>query len=272
MTVNWLVGSDDQVDAYALWGYTSLVETVNPNAERSDPPWARIFKRPDIATTTFTTGNNSYALVAHSAGRSSPTASTDPWYLTSTVNSTQAPNAVAHGRPALSCWQQDTYHFGGSVSTSVFHLDQLPGLNLPPVWHELLQSEFAAPKIVDIVESLSRSTLLSSTTFNSDGTTNVFDAASAELGKDMKRLIWATFVATTNTFTNTVLVDNTYGIDNAALVNGVPGERVGEFVVSTREIATLDFNILIALPVTMAGLVVVLCLLYLVKSGKNTTD
>jgi hypothetical protein len=55
-------------------------------------------------------------------------------------------------------------------------------------------------------------------------------------------------------------VENTYDIDNVAFARRAPGERVGELVVSTRAV-TLDFNILVARPVAIAGLVAGLCLM-----------
>lgn len=244
------------MDFYELWGFASNTETVNLTSEQSDPPYARIFKSQNIQDTTDTTGNNSYALVAHSATRSSSTSSTDPWYFTNFVNSSQATYVVASGRPALSCWQQDTYRFRGGPPINLFNLGNVTELHLPYVWNLLLQTEYAAPKIVDTVESLSRSSLLSSTTFNSDGVTSVFDANSSSLAADMERLIWTAFVASANTFANTVLVTNQYGIPNAAVVNGIPGAGVGEFVVSTAAISTLDFNVLVGLPILMAILVV----------------
>ncbi|GAP84078.1 hypothetical protein SAMD00023353_0601470 [Rosellinia necatrix] len=255
---DWLTDHNDMGDYYTLWGMANQTVAVYAT-EAINPPWATMHLHPNTAYSSYTTGNNSYAILVHSAGRTSYTASSDPWYTTYVpIGSNQTrnggPNEVLSGRPALSCWQKDSWSFKGQVVESVFHLSDLKGLDLPPSWDDFLRGQFVAPKILDIGISLDCATLVSATTHLNQ----VFDAQSSSLFVDMQRLIRTAFVASRDIFKESTMVTERYNIANAATnPQGRPKDRVAEFVLTTSVVSTLSIPVLVTVPVIF----LVLCVL-----------
>jgi hypothetical protein len=233
---------------YRLWNLPSEVVSVAKN-QSLDPPWATMHRHRNTEQTTLT-GNNSYAVVVHSAGRLSYSASSDPWYSTQVASGDASLYSggyeVRRGRPPLSCWQKDMWSFGSQTVDSVFHLNNLTGLDLPLDWDNFLRIQFAAPKLIDIGISLGRSSLVSSTTYLDRITAASFDAASSKLFDDMERLIWTAYVSSRDIFRESTMVVERYNIPNA--VTG-GDERVAQFVLTTSAVSTLSLAVLITVPV-----------------------
>ncbi|KLU90138.1 hypothetical protein MAPG_09104 [Magnaporthiopsis poae ATCC 64411] len=243
----WLSSTEEIGDFYNLWGISSEAKAVY-RTEVSEPPWASMHLHPDTQRTTVESGNNSFAVVVHSAGRASYTTTLDPWYATYLPigNDSTGQIRVQPGRPPLSCWQKDSWSLNGQTVDGVFAIDDLPGLNLPESWHVLLQRHFAAPKIVDIGISLDRAVLVSSTT----SLNGVFNAEASNLFDDMRRLVWAAFVASRDAFKDTTMTVERFNIHNAATgPEGTPADRVAEFVLVTSAVAALSVEVLVAVPV-----------------------
>lgn len=150
----WLQPSNGSgVNVYSLWNSSSpdQQKAITWEATSQDPTYALVFNKPDYISTTTADGNRSYAFLVSSAGSTSYTASTDPWYLTGTsalkTSSHDSPlYTVLPFRPALSCWQQDTWFLNGQKRGSIFNLrDVLPG-NQHSAWLALLENSFVVPK------------------------------------------------------------------------------------------------------------------------------
>jgi len=114
----------------------------------------------------------------------------------------------------------------------------------------ILSRYLGTPRIVSIGRLLGLSALLSSTT--SIG--NIFDAASSSAFSDLRRLVLAAYIATTNTLTDlTLYPDDAPGRGNGAANLAIdegghvkPG--VAEFVVWSPDITTLSVKAIIIIP------------------------
>lgn len=85
-----------------------------------------------------TNGNVSYAILPDTVDRASFYPGRDPWYNTTAISTTCIGCSgfkVANARPALSCWQKDTWSYNGHTTHSISDLRSLPGLDLPTVVH-----------------------------------------------------------------------------------------------------------------------------------------
>jgi hypothetical protein len=194
-----------------------------------------------------------YAVFISSVNRLSYTSGSDPIYATGDAAGLGGTtHAVRPGRPALSCWQTDTWWYEGRSSTIVgLNSTALPGLDLSPGLQLILVRYLGPPRIVTIGRLLGLSSLLSSTT--SIG--NIFDAESSSAFSDLRRLVLAAYIATTNTLTDlTLYPEDAPGRDNGAANLAIdeggnikPG--VADFVVWSRDITTLSVKAIIIIPV-----------------------
>jgi hypothetical protein len=231
-------------DFYELYGNKSQLQFA---ADDSHYPYAQFFVSTESSGPA---SNRTWAALISSANRLSYWSSNDPWYSTVqfTPNNAQAANyAVKTGRPALSCWQNDVWSYRGSNS-SVADLTStaLPGLELPPPLQNIFAYYLGGPVVPSLGLKLSTSALQSaSTSFD-----NVFNASSSSLYNDLQRLVFASYIATVNTLTETTLYAAPNSVANEVLdANGQPSFGVDEFVIWSTDVATLSVKALIIIPV-----------------------
>lgn len=199
--------------------------------------------------------NTTWVVVVSSVGRQSFSTSTDPWYLTEPSDPNDvAQNKVKHGRPALSCWQDDVWSYRG-VNSNVIGLtsDILPGLALPENLQTIIADRLYQPMIYTVGSHLQTSSLLSATT----ATGEIFDAGSSTMFRDMQRLVLAAYIATTNMLTDTTLyptdaathVPNMQRDDSGQVLDGI-----GDFVVWNADVSALSVKLLIVIPSVFVGI------------------
>ncbi|GAW20935.1 hypothetical protein ANO14919_104480 [Xylariales sp. No.14919] len=207
-------------------------------------------------TTGALTGSNiTWAAIVSSVNRTSFSQSSDPWYLTEehVTAGTETTFRVRPGRPALSCWQDDVWSYRGrNSSVTALTNEALPGLDLPePLWGLIIRY-LSTPMIFEVGRHLAKSALASSTmTLGS-----IIDAASSSVQRDLERLVIASYVATTNIFTDTTLypASSKDQLGNMAVDDsGTIPAGAGAFVIFSEEVATLSTVVLIVIPVIWAG-------------------
>lgn len=206
-----------------------------------------------------------FAILVSSARRRTYTKSDDPWYLTGDTpvvqNSSGSPlYAVQDGRPMLSCWQSDTWAYGGKTRS----IRQISDLEvIPPALVNVLQYSHQIPRIVTLTQNVGPLGLKSS--FGMLGRT--FDASNASIVDDMKRLVLGEYVATKNVFLDATLFEtkSSSKVENYALFNTNmtdPAEAgAGDFVIYGSEFVALRINMLIAVPVVLVQLFILVVLL-----------
>ncbi|KAH8888942.1 hypothetical protein GQ53DRAFT_767084 [Thozetella sp. PMI_491] len=205
--------------------------------------------------------NFTWGAIVSSVDRYSYTVGTDPWYLTgpspgsNVSGSGVIPNIVLPGRPALSCWENDVWSYlGQPIDVHNFN-STIPVLDLPAGLQAIFQRYFFEPRIVNVAQRLVPSNLQSATT----SLGGAFDASSASIKSDLERLVLASYIATTNTFTDTTLYPES-GQANSATVGGVPVPNivldnlgnplpgVDGFVVYSSNVVALSVRVLIIVP------------------------
>ncbi|MCJ1476868.1 hypothetical protein MMC13_005537 [Lambiella insularis] len=231
------------LDVYYLFNNASYEEWVSLDDGPSPVANFVLGPRPGLLS------NFTWAAVISSVNRTSCSTGTDPWYLT--VPNAPGTFSVKPGRPALSCWQNDVWSFRG-VNSSVTELTApaLPGLDLPESLQDIFARNLANPKIPALGMRLGASALKSAT----NAFSGVFNASSSSVYADLERLVFASYIATVNTLTETTLFAPNSGIKNDALDdNGQPQPGVEEFVIWSKDVITLSVKALIIIPV-LAGL------------------
>ena len=197
--------------------------------------------------------NWTWSAIVSSVNRSSFWPGNDPWYLTVQAPGSLSPGkagfSVKPGRPALSCWQNDVWSYHGHES-SVAELtpSSLPGLNLSLAMQDIFSHFLGLPKIPVLAQRLGISALKSASTYQG----GVFNASSSSLFGDLQRLVFASYIATVNTLTETTLFANGSKIQNDLYAisgsNSIPA-GVDEFVIWSTDVITLSVKALIIIPV-----------------------
>jgi len=260
----------EDLDVYRPWGLENMTVGVVYDGERKTAPYATAFAFP-YAQTDFLTdqpAKHRYGIIVHSSHRASHRPGTDPLYKTepfiprdndSDARIVDQPgNRVMGGRPALSCWQQDVWSYNGTQFKNIYELTDEANINFPVGWVKQLQFDFALPRIIDVINSAGSSSLASSTTFVGGR----FDAETAKISTDMKRLFTATWISSAHTFRNMVMVGHDQNIDNGAWQgNDQPEKGVDLFVVSTPKVATLRLSVLVSIPVLLFSSMLALSIL-----------
>ena len=270
----WFSGTvtGEDLDVYNPWRLSNTTVHVVFDGERKTAPYATAlafpYKNKDFMEHQAV--EHRYGIIAHSSHRASHSGSTDPWYRTETFtprdNETDARtkdypgNRVMGGRPALSCTQKDEWSYNGRKFKNIYELTREPSMKFPGGWATQLQLDFAHPRIIEVINSAGSSSLTSSSTFVGGR----FDAASATIQTDMKRLFTATWISTAHTFRNMIMTGPGQGIENgASQANEQPEKGVGLFVVSTPKVATLRFSVLVSVPVLLLSSMLALSILKL---------
>lgn len=200
--------------------------------------------------------NVSWAAIVSSVDRGSSAPSTDPWYLTgpnpqyNASDPNTAPYKVLPARPVLLCWQNDEWSYLGR-SSDISRLDReaLPGLHLSAGMQQVLLHYLRAPRIYNLGNDLGMSTLQSAALMAG----SFFNADDSSIRTDLRRLVYAAYIATVNTLTDTTLhppadprkvaVPNMV-LDELGRV--LPG--VADFVVYTNDVVTVSLLHAIAIP------------------------
>ncbi|KAK0617517.1 hypothetical protein B0T14DRAFT_569008 [Immersiella caudata] len=249
----WLLNSSNANgytnDTYARFG-DPRIGTTSLNLFDGPAPVAFFYNGPKPDGPL---GNMTWAAFVSSVDRLSYTFGSDSLYTTGGVAGLGGTrHAVRPGRPVLSCWQTDTWWYEGRSSTILgLNSTALPGLDLSPGLQLILARYLATPRIVSIGRLLGLSALLSSTT--SIG--NIFDAETSSAFSDLRRLVLAAYIATTNTLTDlTLFADDAPGRSNSTANLAIdesgnlkPG--VADFVVWSPDITTLSVKAIIIIPV-----------------------
>jgi hypothetical protein len=194
--------------------------------------------------------NITWAAIISTVNRSSYTSGTDPWYRTgpspiyeANSSSDLGPFMVLPKRPALSCWENDVWFYQGN-NGSITTLDSIPGLNLPIGLQTILTDSLGEPMIVTLGSYLRESALKSSFTALSDE----FDANSSTIYTDLQRLVFASYIASVNTLTETTLYSSNNSIANDVRPDGVLLPGTSDFVIFSNDVVTLSVKALIIIP------------------------
>ncbi|KAL7268163.1 hypothetical protein RUND412_009224, partial [Rhizina undulata] len=268
-------------DYYILWPdeVGNLTTGVNTGPTRPPFPVAAFYVDTTPKFVNSTGDITKYAIMYGTAHRHSVTASTDPWFATELLPSTEAPYSynekywVRDRRPPLACSEYSGWTYKGHHSRTA-DLSLIPGLPVPQVLLDVIEDNMATPILYQIGIILQQAALLSRFTY----TNRVIDAGSSNLANDMQRLAWAAYV-----FTRNMIVDTTAApaqrsqIDNVFLdANGSLREGSGEFVVTSSDVATISLNVLIGVPIFLVGLLILeagcLMLPILFKSRNHTPE
>lgn len=245
---SWLVANSTDASGIVLDEYQPFndptLESQNVSLYDSARPLAYFLV--DAPSPTGPAGNWTWGAIISSVQRQSFSPGFDPWYLTDA--DTTGNFLVRAGRPALSCWQNDVWIYHGHESTVIaLNSTDLPGLNLSPALQSIFARFLGLPKITTVATRLGASALVSTDT----GLGEVFDAGSSSFHTDIERLIYASYIATMNTLTDTTMFSaNNYGIPNDAVgSDGQPSPGVDEFVIWSSHVRTLSVLALIIIPV-----------------------
>ncbi|MCJ1388910.1 hypothetical protein MMC18_001761 [Xylographa bjoerkii] len=232
-------------DQYLLYNNPTLEMSVS-NTD-SPAPVAQFFV--DGTKSSGPESNLTWAALISSLNRTSYLGSSDPWYLTLPIVPARpgaATFSVKPGRPALSCWQNDIWSYQG-FNSSVTKLTStaLPGLELPLALQNIFAHYLGQPKVSSLGLRLGLSALQSA----SSAFDGVFNASSSSLYDDLQRLIFASYIATVNTLTETTLYPTNSSVQNDILVSGQIPVGVDEFVIWSKDVITLSVKALIIIPV-----------------------
>ncbi len=249
----WLLNSTTATLGSALTIYLDQYQVFGEEVTVSllDGPLPRPFFF--VGNTESVPSNFTWAAVISSVDRTSFTAGTDPWYITSASSTIDSgdPYIVRPRRPVLSCWQDDVWSYKGYTS-SVAGLDKLPGLALSNDMQDVIARLLGVPMIVEMGMLLGSSVLQSTRVLGTS-----INANQSNINSDFVRLVSAAFVATTNVFTDSTL----YPPGSDALVanmalddSGAVKAGVASFVVWSPEVSALSLLVLVTIPSVVVGI------------------
>ncbi|KAL7270172.1 hypothetical protein RUND412_007131 [Rhizina undulata] len=258
-----LYGNSNISDSYILWPdeVGNLTTGVSTGPTRPPFPVAAFYVDTTPKFVNSTGDITKYAIMYGTAHRHSVTASTDPWFATELLPSTEAPFSynekywVRDRRPPLACSEYAGWTYHGNHATAS-QLGTLQGLQVSDVLVDVLTTTMSTPILYQIGLNLQQAALLSRFTY----TNRVIDAGSSTLANDMNRLAWAAYVYTRN-----ILVDTTgtptqdLQLPNIFLDNstGTLREGSGDFVVTSSNVTTMSIKILAAIPAFLGFLFLV---------------
>lgn len=234
-------------DDYALWNDSSNpVTMMDFNA---GPPYANFFPFPNNTDDT----NHSFSIVVNSLNRISYLQGFDPWYLTDNISTFNEDLNSSYfltlgRRPALSCWETAIWSYNGQNESSA-GLKRLPGLRAPI---DALSSAFGFPMILIIGQALDRKALQCS----ADSSGRIIDAAKCSVQSDLTKLIFVAYLASKNALSDFTTfgpeqpdIPNLAKDDNGAFFPGA-----ADYVIYSKDVATLSIRVLIVIPTVLCGL------------------
>ncbi|KAL2047863.1 hypothetical protein ABVK25_011272 [Lepraria finkii] len=239
-------------DFYVLPFDNQTYKTVS--LDDGPSPAVQFFMGPNAGTGPL--GNWTWAALISSVNRTSYWNSSDPWYLTvPDIDPQSPPYRVKPGRPALSCWQNDVWSYHGHESSVAYlNSSDLPGLELSGALQDIFAHFLGQPKIQVLGTRLGASALKSASTSYYD----IFNASSSSLYTDLARLVFASYIGTANTLTETTLFARSSNVENDVLTltidAGTIPPGIDEFVIWSTDVITLSVKALIIIPVVTATL------------------
>ncbi|RYP20858.1 hypothetical protein DL765_002592 [Monosporascus sp. GIB2] len=245
-------------DAYLLWNDASMPAWVYLNSfDTQHAPMASFRLHPQGYERLLGGSNVSYAVIVHSARRSSISPGSDPWYATEPRNRPDrrynAGYRMKRQRPVLSCWQQDKWRYGTQNVDSVFDLMDIPGIQIPTVLLEVLETAFGTSPMIVRLGNASGDSALRSRTTSPNG---VIDAGASSIYDDMERLILASFVASRNVFSDATMFSEQENYPNVFRSSTAePKDGAGNFVVSSPDIQTFSLTGIVTVTVIFVALI-----------------
>lgn len=238
---------DIQVDWYSIFGTENRTLSIYDGRE----PTAYFHSGSQISKS-----NTTFAIAVSSIGRLSYTEGLDPLYATkaSENNATGDPKyVVKSGRPILSCWQNDIWSYKENKGP-IDQLSVLPGLNMPEKLATLFFEGFlGVPVILTLGSRLGNRAIQSSLTSKEQ----IFDAGASSMEKDLHYLVAGAYIASMR-----ILADTTTISSNSTRLPDIsrdpathklyPG--LADFIVNSRNIATVSVKVLIIIPVVLVFL------------------
>lgn len=207
--------------------------------------------------------NTTFAIAVSSLERLSYTESEDPLYATNASSQADASKPqykVKPERPILSCWQNDVW-FNKDQQSATSNLSTLPGLNMPENLRSIFFERFlGVPMIASLGSRLGNRAIQSSAT----SLEQVFDAGASSMETDLRHLVAAAYIASTRILADTTTISsNSTNLTNLALdpATGKLLPELADFVVFSRDIATVSVKVLIIVPVVLVFLFLLVVIL-----------
>ncbi|KAL7267078.1 hypothetical protein RUND412_010348 [Rhizina undulata] len=217
--------------------------------------------------------NNKFAIVYSTAHRYSFTPSTDPWFATDPLPSSEWDDFdvallyfqkekvaslfnnsywVRDRRPPLSCTERANWTYDGATNSNLSYLTTIrPKLHVSHVLVDIVQNIMTTPIIFQVGQDLQQAALRSQ--FNCFD--QFIDAGASKLTSDMEALAWAAYISTRNMLQNTAGAPPTVSnFSNIFLENGTGTLRdgSGDFVITSANVTTISLPVLIAVPAILA--------------------
>lgn len=211
---------------------------------------------------TYGDSNTTFAIAVSSVKRLSYTEGHDPLYATTaTKKEADSPQyEVKQGRPILSCWQNDIW-FNKDHKGATYQLSLLPGLNMPEKFASIFFERFlAVPVIVSLGDRLGNRAIQSSVT----SAEQLIDAGGSSMEKDLHYLVAAAYIASMRILADTTTIEsNSTNLTNLALdpATGLLYPGLADFIIYSRDIATISLKVLIIIPVVLVFLFLLVIIL-----------
>lgn len=212
---------------------------------------------------TYGKSNTTFAIAVSSLNRLSYTEGRDPLYATTATNLQKADSPqykVKQGRPILSCWQNDIW-FNKDHKGATYQLSMLPGLNMPEKFASVFFERFlAVPVIASLGTRLGNRAIQSSVT----STEQLIDAGGSSMEKDLHYLVAAAYIASMRILADTTTIEsNSTNLTNLAHdpATGLLYPGLADFIIYSRDIATVSLKVLIIIPVVLVFLFLLVIIL-----------
>ncbi|OTA08154.1 hypothetical protein A9Z42_0091000 [Trichoderma parareesei] len=259
----WFVnstGAASNEDLYNLWSISGQNFSVPVNQDTvQDAPKASFIPHPEAEQQHLESGNTSFAIIVWAARRASIKQGDDPWYKTERRTASfpapfDAQFWMKRGRPALSCWQKDTWRYGSQEVKTVDDLPSVKGIKVKPALLKLLAEALRAPVLTRVGNASGDSALKSAIT----SSRGVINAETSKIRYDLERLVLASYVFTRNVLLDTTMFSRPDGLDNIMEDGkGQPADGAGDFVLSSPNFQTFSMAGLIVLFVMLVTLLIV---------------
>jgi uncharacterized protein YqgC (DUF456 family) len=263
-----IIQEQNDTDFYNYWDNPLLLDGVNPSLEEITAPYVNMVDGgQDVDENDVyenTTLGYKIGLTPHTAYRitNNTGAGNDPWYSTenNTAYNRSLPqylfggvNRVKRARPALTCYQNDTYTLGGHTVHHVDELKYLPGLKLSTLLRDtVFPFEFATPPMVFLGNNLGYNALGSSQFFNPAN--KLFDVEFANMTDDFTKLVSLSYLYSREVARNLPLLYSALSlgnlnIPNAAEENGTVPYDYADIILDSTGVAAMSVVVLIVTPV-----------------------
>ncbi|KAI5846655.1 hypothetical protein BZA05DRAFT_132616 [Tricharina praecox] len=267
---DWLNTTLPRFDVYPLFGIRGYDDaTTLADGANGIPGWVNTFPHPNGLNLSRAADHGyEFAMVPNTVYRSTNLENTDDiWYMTEDnpdyipPNGTNqvveiSPYRVRRGRPALQCWQNDTWSLGANSVYFVEDLKDLPGLQLSPFLRDIVFArEFGSPPLIQIGNNLGFARLQSSLYTNANRRN--FNAHYSNTTRDLERLVQISFVSSREVVRNLVMLYSS--LASQAEVRNVAADDNGQvpydnadFIVESHDVAAMSVLTLTITPCVCA--------------------